>query len=93
MAQEKPQDYKSIEVYWTKKAKEFLLGRKIVSLGYVSSDLADECYWDSRGLVLKLDDGTEVFVMSDDEGNNCGSLHIYTDKKSGINTSEILPTI
>jgi hypothetical protein len=82
------EEQNSTEVYWTKKAQEFLLGRKIVSLGYVPSDFADECYYNSRGLWFVLDNGSEVFVMSDDEGNDGGSLHIYANKKT-----EVLPTL
>jgi len=35
---------------------------------------ADENYWDYQPVLLILDDGTALCPMSDDEGNNAGSL-------------------
>jgi hypothetical protein len=54
-----------------------LLGRKIVG---VSSD--GEC------VHLKLDDGTDVAVMSDAEGNGPGALHLNAPRREfGIVTA------
>ena len=40
----------------------------------VTKEEADESYWDYQPVLLILDDGTTLCPMSDDEGNNAGSL-------------------
>ena len=61
------------EQYWTDTAKENLLNRKIVALRYMSEKESEEQYgWYSRTIILTLDDGCQLTVQSDDEGNNAG---------------------
>ena len=61
------------EQYWTDTAKEKLLNRKIVALRYMSEKESEEKYgWYSRTIILTLDDGRQLTVQSDDEGNNAG---------------------
>lgn len=51
-----------------------LVGRKIVAISYLSHDEAAEIGWSKRPVVLHLDDGTAIFPMCDDEGNDGGAL-------------------
>ena len=51
-----------------------LAGRRIVSVRYMTDDEMRACAWFRRSVVLVLDDGTVLFPMSDDEGNDAGVL-------------------
>jgi hypothetical protein len=63
---------------WDAEAARLLVGRRIVSAYYMTDADADAFGWYERGLVLKLDDGTELLVFGDDEGNGPGAL-AWTD--------------
>ena len=68
---------------WQEKAKELLEGRTITEAKYIPDD--DWGY----ALVLILDDGKQVFVQSDDEGNAAGALCV----QSNSDDYEILPRL
>lgn len=63
------------EKYWTKKARDLLVGRQIVRVDYMDEATATEYGWYSRPVVLLLDDGTFLVPSSDDEGNDGGAIH------------------
>ena len=59
-----------------------------------------EIGWDSRPLCMQLDNGTWIFPMADDEGNDGGALAVGNDETlpvfQGKNTqvfSEAFPTL
>lgn len=87
MAQEEKQEQNQT-ILWTQKAKKLLLGRQIVRVGYMTTETAEELRINERGVFFVLDNGDSVFVMSDDEGNSSGALHIATSEQL-----EILPTL
>ena len=60
--------------FWTDAAARVLLGRTIVRVEYMSPDDRDANYWTHRGLVIYLDDGTQVSAMVDEEGNDAGAF-------------------
>jgi len=62
------------EVFWNNFATEKLRGKTIVSARQMTKDEAEAIGFYSRPLVLWLSDGSYVFSMSDDEGNNGGAL-------------------
>lgn len=62
------------EEAWLKKAREHLLGRKIVAVRWMSTKEADEMGWSSRPIVLQLNDGNVMYPSMDDEGNDGGAL-------------------
>ena len=66
--------------YWRKKADELLLNKKIVAIEWMNTDELDEMGWHSRPVCLKLDDGTWIFPMRDDEGNDGGALAVGNDE-------------
>ena len=73
---------------WDKVAKTVLLGKKIVRVGYISKEEANDYMWNSRGIYFVLDDGTKCIVMRDDEGNDAGVLaYVNTEVDS------VLPVI
>ena len=67
-----------IKTFWTNKAKEVLLGKKIVGVRYLTDKEMELLGWYERSVVFVLDNGTLCFIASDDEGNGGGSLHCYS---------------
>ena len=65
---------KSKKLTWEEKISIQLVGRRIVEVRWMTKKEADENYWDYQPVLLILDDGTALCPMSDDEGNNAGSL-------------------
>tara|TARA_Y100000593_G_scaffold93604_1_gene189115 strand:- start:790 stop:1026 length:237 start_codon:yes stop_codon:yes gene_type:complete len=69
--------------YWRKKATKLLLNKKIVKVEWMNKSEQEEIGWHSRPLCMQLDDGTWIFPMADDEGNDGGAL--------AVGESETLP--
>ena len=74
---------KDAKKYWNKKANDLLVGRKIVKVEWMNDKEKDEIGWYSRPVCMQLDDGTWIFPMADDEGNDGGAL--------AVGNSETLP--
>jgi len=65
------------EKYWNEQAKKLLEGKKIVEARYLTPEEADKTFgWYQRGIVIFFDDGTDMVVSQDDEGNGPGSLFV-----------------
>lgn len=67
------------EVYWQKTAVRILQGRTITKVEYISKEDAEKRGWHKRGLIMELDDGTTLTILSDDEGNDMGVIDFYRD--------------
>jgi hypothetical protein len=79
-----------LDKYWNGKAQFVLKGKTIVDVFYMSANDAEEHFgWYSRPVVFRLNDGTELIVSADDEGNDGGSL-FYTTKEE---PNGVLPTL
>lgn len=79
-----------LEKYWNRKAQKVLEGRTIVQAFYMSEEEANEEFrWDSRPLIIELDNGTQLVISADDEGNDGGSLFYATDEEP----NGVLPTL
>jgi hypothetical protein len=65
---------KKIKIDWEKKAKDCLVGRKIVGVHWMENDEASAVGWRRRAIVLHLDDGNLIYPSMDDEGNDAGAL-------------------
>ena len=59
---------------WNIKARELLLGKRIVKVEYMGGQEAENSGWHARSVRIVLDDGTNVLPMRDDEGNDGGAL-------------------
>ena len=59
---------------WEKKIRKLLVGKKIVKVRYQTNDEAESFDWYSLGLLIELDDGTQLLPMQDDEGNGPGAI-------------------
>ena len=65
---------------WEERISKQLVGRKIVEVRWMTKKEADENYWDYQPVLLILDDGTALCPMSDDEGNEAGSIACMGEK-------------
>ena len=70
---------KKIVDKWKSAARKALVGRRIVGVDYLTAEETGEMMWSNSAVVLILDDGTALYPMSDDEGNDAGAL--ATNKK------------
>jgi len=61
--------------FWNERAMKVLKGKTIVQVRYLTEEECEENMWYKRGLVLVLNDGTQVIPGSDDEFNDTGVLH------------------
>lgn len=79
-----------VEKFWNRKAQQVLEGKTIVKAAYMSEEEASERFgWWGRPVVMILDDGTELILSQDDEGNESGSL-FYCSKEE---PNGVLPTL
>ena len=62
--------------YWKDKANKLLVGKKIVKVEWMTNEERLEIDWHSRPVCMQLDDGTWIFPMADDEGNDGGALAV-----------------
>ena len=69
---------------WEKEISKFLVGKTIKKIEYVSEKECEEMMWSQLPLVIIFTDGSWIFPMRDDEGNDGGAL---------ATSSEKLPTI
>ena len=59
-----------------------LVGKKIQTVRYMTSEEAKESVWCKQPLLIQLDDGLTIIPLQDDEGNDGGSLEFFHhDKK------------
>ena len=87
-------EFKEEEItdYWIKKAKKYLLGRKIVEIRYTDKQEAEEMMWHKRSLVMILDNGTLVCPIMDDEINDGGALMVQENPMKDLDY-DVLPVI
>jgi len=62
------------EAEWTTLISEHLVGKTIAQIEYMPLKEAEGQGWYSRPVAIRLDDGTWLVPMSDDEGNNGGAI-------------------
>lgn len=75
--------------HWTDVATKLLKNRTIISVRYVTDEEITDSYFYKRGLQIILDNGTILYPMQDDEGNDFGAVHYQL--KDGSNL--VLPTL
>jgi|6_EtaG_2_1085325.scaffolds.fasta_scaffold15825_3 hypothetical protein len=62
--------------HWTGIAKEALLGKVITDVRYMTTKESKDMYLWSQPIAFCLDNKTWVFPLSDDEGNDGGTLAV-----------------
>lgn len=63
-----------LEQEWTKKAEKLVLNKKIVSVRYLTAREEEMLGWNSRCIVMQLDNGILIYPSKDNEGNDAGAL-------------------
>jgi len=53
---------------------EKLIGLQITGVRYMTPEECSELFIDNRAIILTLSDGTLLYPMADDEGNDAGVL-------------------
>ena len=74
--------------HWGNLASNFLVGKTIRRVRYLDDRESEDIGWDKNGVVIEFTDGHWIIAMSDDEGNEAGS--IWTSSQSKIN---VIPVI
>ncbi len=70
------------EAHWNAKADEVLVGRRITGARYMTDAEVKAMSIQNKAVIITLDDRTTLLIMSDDCGNNAGSIH-YT-RRDGL---------
>lgn len=76
-----------VEKRWDKEAKDLFLGRTIVGVRYIPKNVSDAYMWNSRPVIIILDDGTQIVPVIDPECNDGASLTTNNKK------TPIIPTM
>jgi len=59
---------------WTDYAMARLVNKKITNVRYMTIAEAKEWGWYKRPLIMMLNDGTQLILSMDDEGNDGGAM-------------------
>jgi hypothetical protein len=79
-----PQERKEYELsvadVWNKKVREFLVGKTIKSVRYMTDAEMEDFMWYRKPVIIDFTDGSYMIPQSDDEGNNGGALYTSDDR-------------
>jgi len=76
---ERNQYQKEIVKTWTDKAKDFLVGKTILSVRYMNDKEMENLMWSKKPIIIKFTDGSYIIPQRDDEGNDGGALFTSDD--------------
>ena len=62
---------------------DFLVGKTIASVRYLTQEEADDELWQKRPLVIGFTDGSFLIPQTDDEGNDGGAM-FYQSNDGGV---------
>ena len=79
---------KDLKKDWTTMCSEFLVGKTVKHIRYMTAQEVDDMGWTKANIVIEFDDGQWLVPMTDDEGNDAGSL--WTSEGSKLS---IIPSI
>ena len=82
------QNKADLREHWGNLASNFLVGKTIRRVRYLNDVETEDMGWIHNAIVIEFTDGHWIVPMSDDAGNEAGS--IWTSSQSKLN---ILPTI
>jgi hypothetical protein len=68
------------EKYWTDEANALLKDRRILGVRYLTATETEGLAWHARGLVIFLDNGAQLVISADDEGNGPGAIFTNNEK-------------
>lgn len=67
-----------------KKFNEYLKGKTIKNVSFLSVSETEDLMWYKRPVVIQFTDGSYIIPQSDDEGNDGGSLYYQDGDKYDI---------
>lgn len=76
---ERNQYQEEIVKTWTDKAKDFLVGKTILSVRYMNDKEMENLMWSKKPIIIKFTDGSYIIPQRDDEGNDGGALFTSDD--------------
>ena len=74
----------SLAERWNKKASDFLVGKTIKSVRYMTDDEMEDMMWHSKPVIIDFTDGSWIIPQRDDEGNDGGALYTSDETLSVI---------
>ena len=69
-----------MEQKWQKDIADFLKGKTIAEVRYMSPDECAGMMWHHRPIVIIFTDGRHIYPSMDDEGNDGGALFTSSDE-------------
>ena len=81
--QERTEREKDMTNHWNKKVSDFLIGKTIKSVRYMTNEEMEDFMWYRKPVIIDFTDGSWIIPQSDDEGNNGGALYT-SDEKLGV---------
>jgi len=75
---------KGLKENWTAKISDFLVGKTIRHIRYMTAQEVDDLGWTKSNVVIEFDDGHWIVPMMDDEGNDAGALWSSEGKQLSI---------
>jgi hypothetical protein len=69
-----------MEEKWVKEIRDFLKGKTIKEVRYMTDKECSEMMWYNKPLVIVFTDGSWIFPSCDDEGNDGGALFTSSDE-------------
>ena len=82
--QERKQYNLDITNRWNKKASDFLVGKTIKSVRYMTDKEMNDFMWYHKPVIIDFTDGSWIIPQSDDEGNDGGALYTSDENLSII---------
>jgi hypothetical protein len=78
--QERTEREKDMTTHWNKKVGDFLIGKTIKSVRYMTNEEMEDFMWYRKPVIIDFTDGSWIIPQSDDEGNNGGALYTSDDR-------------
>tara|TARA_R110000751_G_C13532456_1_gene454066 strand:+ start:336 stop:587 length:252 start_codon:yes stop_codon:yes gene_type:complete len=69
----------SLRDQWEASCKNFLVGKTVKQVRYMTDKELDTLDWHAGALVIEFTDGSWMFPSADDEGNGAGALFTSED--------------
>lgn len=86
--QSRPMTSAELREYWGNLASNFLVGKTIRRVRYLTDDEVIDLGWTRSNVVIEFTDGHWIVPMTDDEGNDSGTL--WTSSQSELN---VIPNV
>ena len=76
--------YDGLVENWTSKVTDFLVGKTVKHIRYMTAQEVDDLGWTKANVVIEFTDGHWIVPMMDDEGNDAGALWTSQGKELSI---------